>query len=460
MHEYGMLALVPPLIVVVSALWMRRSFEPLLLGCLSGYAMIAWHGANGSVSEMFKNFPNNFVDGLMKVMEDPANVWVILVCGLLGSILYLLINSGSIYAFGNWVLRYVQSRKSALVMSWLLGLFIFIDDYMSALTVGNTMRNISDRFRISREMLAFMINSMAAPLCLIVPLTTWTVYVGGLLKTSGWATSSKGLPEYWIMIPYMFYAWVIVIISLMVAMGWLPLWGKMKTAEARVQDGGEPSPPGSPKHAIEPIGQNTTYLHFLLPILVLVGATIFFDNDALKGAMATIFFTIAYYYFSKVHPYDHMGEGIWLGFNTMVFALAILMVSYVLKDVNSQMGLTPYVIDSVKPYVSPQMLPVIIFLSMGLIATLTASNWGLYAVAIPIIIPLAQATGSHTWLCLAALVSAGGLGSQACFYSDTSVLTTTSAEVHPIEMMWTQLPYVGLATIISSVLFIIAGYTV
>lgn len=469
MHEYGILALVPPLVVIVAALWMRRSFEPLLLGCLVGYGMIAYHDsfalvakgeASGTFDAMFQAFPTNFIDGLMKVMKDEANVWVILVCGLLGSVLYLMINSGSIYTFGNWVLQYVKSRKSAMLMSWFLGLFVFIDDYMSALTVGNTMRKISDRFRISREMLAFMINSMAAPLCLIVPLTTWTVYVGGLLKEANWATSDKGLPEYWIMIPFMYYGWTIVIIALLVALGWFPLLGKMKKAEARVETSDEFSPPGSPKADVLPSGTNTTHWHFILPLLVLVGATLWFDNDALKGAMATIVFTIGYYYLTKVHPYDEMGDGIWLGFNTMVFALAILMVSYILKEVNATMGLTEYVIDSVKPYISPQLLPVIIFISMGVIATLTASNWGLYAVAIPIIIPLSVATGAHTWLCLAALVSAGGLGSQLCFYSDTSVLTTTSAEVHPIEMMWTQLPYVGIAAGISSILFIVTGYMV
>ena len=462
MSEYGALSLVPPLVVIVFALLMRRSLEPLIIGCLVGYVMISWHAPGEEANNKLgiQNFITDTIDyfiaGLYKVMENESTVWVILVCGFLGSLLYLLINSGSIYSFGDWALKYVKSRKSSLLMSWFLGVFIFIDDYLSALAVGNTMRKITDRYKVSREMLAFMVNSMAAPFCLIFPITTWTAFVGGLFEENKLATD--GLSMYWSLIPMMFYAWVIAAISFGLAMGWIPLLGKMKKAEHRAQTTGQFSPEGSPVSEIASVGQNTTHWHFILPILVLVAATLFFNNDALIGVIVALVFTLVYYFATKVQPYDEMGDGIWAGFNTMVFALAILITSYILKEVNSDMGLTPYVIDSLKPFISAELLPVIIFISMGIIATLTASNWGLYAIAIPIIVPLAQSLGADVLLSLAALISAGGLGSQLCFYSDTSVLTTTSAEIHPLEMMWSQLPYVLWAVLISSVLFVVAGY--
>jgi tetracycline resistance efflux pump len=466
MSEFGAMSLIPPLVVVVAALWMRRSLEPLILGCLVGYGMIAWRTPNEEASNVlgvknvFFDTIDNFIAGLYKVMTDEANVWVILVCGFLGSVIYLLINSGSIYAFGDWATKYVKSRKSALLMSWILGVIIFIDDYMSALAVGNTMRKITDKYKISREMLSFMVNSMAAPLCLIVPLSTWTVFVGGLLEENKIVSEGDGLGGYWETIPFMFYGWVIVFIALGVAMGWIPLLGKMKKAEMRAAATGQTSPDGSPLSEIQTMGKNTTHWHFILPIVVLIAATLFFDNDALKGAIVCIIFTIVYYMISKVQPFNEMGDGVWAGFNTMVFALAILMASYVLKEVNAAMGLTEYVIEGVKPYISSHYLPVIVFLSMGVIAVLTASNWGLYAVAIPIVVPLAQSIGADVWLTIAALVSAGGVGSQLCFYSDTCVLTTTSTECESQEMMWAQMPYVLAAAVISSVLFIAAAYMV
>lgn len=467
MHEYGFLALIPPLVVIVFALWMRRSFEPLLIGCVVGYAMIAWHGANGSIGEMFAAFPANMIGpgdgddpiGLYKIMMDEANVWVILVCGLYGSLIYLLLKSGSIHAFGQWMLQYAKDRRSAKVISWLLGLIVFIDDYMSALSVGVTMRKITDRYNISREMLALLVNTMAAPLCLIVPLTTWTIYVGGLLEENQVVAEGDGLAGYWATIPYMFYAWAIVIIGLLVALDKFPLFKRMKLAEERAQATGQTSPDGSQKSTIQTEENNrATHWHFILPLLTLIGSTLLLDNDALKGVMLTIVLTMGYYWFSKLQPFDEMADGIWEGFNTMVFALAILMMSYLLKDVNDQMGLTQYVIDAVKPFLPAQLLPVGVFISMGIIAALTASNWGLYAVAIPIVVPLAQVLGADVWLTVAALVSAGGFGSQTCFYSDTTVLTTNSTECHPIELMFTQLPYTLTAAGIASVLFVVFGY--
>jgi tetracycline resistance efflux pump len=229
------ICLIPPLVVILLGIVLRRAFEPLLIGCLVGFLLI-----NPSA------FPGNFVEALKKTLESADMVWVILVCGLYGSLIHLIIQSGGVFAFGEYVLRYVRSRRSALVGTWLLGIFIFIDDYMSALATGVTMRKITDRFRISREMLAYLVNAMAAPVCVLIPMSTWSIYVGKLLEDNKVVAAGDGFAGFVATLPYMFYPWAVVIIAFLVAMGKIPLWGKLRRAEQRAQDTGQLAPDNSP----------------------------------------------------------------------------------------------------------------------------------------------------------------------------------------------------------------------
>ena len=142
----------------------------------------------------------------------------------------------------------------------------------------------------------------------------------------------------------------------------------------------------------------------------------------------------------------------------MVFALALVVISYVLKDVGDQMGLTQYVIDGVHPIVSKELLPVIIFVSIGAISWATGSSWGVYAVVIPIVIPLAQTLGSNVLVNIGAVVSAGVFGANACLYSDATILTAQSTDTNNLDHALSQLPYALLAFGISAVIYVGMGY--
>lgn len=446
--DYGALCLIPPLVVVVLAIFIRRAFEPILIGCLLGFVLIKPSA-----------FPGNFIDALVATMRDETMAWIILVCGLYGSLIHLIIQSGGVYAFGQYVLRFVKTRKSALVVTWFLGLFIFVDDYMSALASGITMRKITDNYRISREMLALQVNAMAAPLCVIVPMTTWSIYVSKLLEDNKVVAAGEGFQGFLNLIPYMFYAWIVVIIALLLALGKFPLLGKLKKAEQRAQETGVLAPPKSilsknDENPIQARGAKPQY--FFLPLLVLIAATLILDKDALKGVMLCMAFTFFYYWWSGVMTFDALTDGIFEGFQSMVFALAILTMSYVLKRVGDEMGLTPFVIDAVSGVLSKGMLPVVIFLILGFISYTTASSWGVYAVAIPIVVPLAQELDANIWATLAAVISAGAFGAHASFYSDVNVLTATSTECNSIELSFAALPYNLIAVGLSALLFFVS----
>jgi tetracycline resistance efflux pump len=443
--DFGALCLVPPFVVVVLAIWMRRAFEPLLVGCLVGFLLI---GA--------KEFPGNFVNALTETLQHKDMVWIILVCGLYGSLIHLIIQSGSVFAFGEMVLERVRTRRGALLMSWGMGLFVFIDDYMSALATGVTMRKITDRFRISREMLAFMVNAMAAPVCLLVPMSTWSIYVGKLLEDNKVVGANGGFDGFLATLPYMFYPWLIVLIALLVALGKLPLPARLKAAEARATATGQLSPPHSPISTTsdaEPT-HKAGPLYFVLPLVVLIAATLYLDKDALKGVLAALVFVFLLYGLSGTMRFTEVTDGVFEGFKSMVFALAILTMSYVLKMVGDKMGLTPYVIQSVQPILSKELLAGAIFACLSIISYTTASSWGMYAVAVPIVVPLAQAMGANVWLALAAVVSSGGFGSQASFFSDVTVLTSTSTECNNMELSYAQFPYSLAAWLGAVVLFL------
>ena len=458
--NYGLLSLVPPLIVIALAIKMRTSFEPLLIGCLAGFIIIGIHDHS--------NFFTGFVNSMMNVIGDPSpsgSIWVILVCGLYGSLIGLVIRSGGTFKFSDWALQKIKTQKGALMATWFLGLFIFLDDYLSALTVGISMRRITDTFKIPREKLAYIVNTTAPPWSVIAPISTWTIFIGSILEKSNVAPAGKGLVTYFKMIPYVSYGYISVLLIPLFIYGVFPWFGKMKKADIRARQTGQlTETPFTSSAAIDVTPLNKAkggkLIYFLLPIVVLLAATIFFDIDALKGVMVAVAFTFVYYMIIKIGTFQQLSETMFGGFNSMIYALAILMMSYVLKDVNDKMGLTQYVLNGVSPYVSKQLLPVIVFVALSLISVTTGSSWGLYAIAIPLVVPLAINLHSNVLLNCGAVVSAGVFGANACLYSDATVLTAQSTECNNMEHGLSQLPYAFVAFGLSAVAYVVMGYVV
>jgi tetracycline resistance efflux pump len=458
--DYGALALLPPFVVIVLAIIMRTSFEPLLIGCLTGFIIISLHDKS--------NFFTDFVNSLTNVIGDASpsgSVWVILVCGLYGSLIGLMVRSGGTMKFGEWALEKIKTKRGALMGAWGLGLGIFLDDYLSALTVGLSMRKITDAFKVPREMLAYIVNTTAAPLCVVVPISTWTIYVGAILEKSNAAPLHSGLYTYWKMIPFICYGYVSVLVIPLFIYGILPWFGKMKRAQLRAETTGQLTAgkltmsSSLDVSSLNP-AKKPKIIYFLLPIVVLLAATIYFDIDALKGVMIAVAFTFLYYMAIRLGNFTQLSETVFGGFNSMVYALAILMMSYVLKDVNDKMGLTQYVLHSVSPYINKQVLPLVIFASLSVIAVTTGSSWGLYAVAIPLIVPLAEHLHSNVLLNCGAVVSAGVFGANACLYSDSTVLTAQSTECNNLDNGFSQLPYAMISFGLSCCLYLLFGYTI
>ena len=452
MEHYGIVSLIPAFSVLVLALITKRTFEALVGGTLLGFLILNK-----------QDFFGAFINSSLKVMGDPTIGWIILVCGLFGSLIALLVKSGGAIAFGNFLIRYVKSKKSALMTTWLLGLIIFIDDYLNALTVSSAMKKVTDKFRVSREMLAYVVDSTAAPVCVLVPFSTWAIFVSGLLEKTEAAEAGQGLSVYISAIPYMVYGWVAIVIVPLVALSIIPVFGPMKKSEQRASETGEVVPPGTGKidaledDVSEAAKANPKLYNFLVPIVLLIFATWYFDVDALKGVVVAIVAAMIMYPVQKVMSLNDVFDTIFEGFKTMVFPLGIVVVSFMLKEVNDGLGLTSYVIETVRPLMSGSMLPVVTFLSLSVITFATGSFWGVYAVSFPIVIPLALALDANIGLAIGAVISSGAFGSHSCFYGDSMVLSATGSGCKPIDHSLTQIPYALLTAVISAGIFIILG---
>lgn len=196
LEDYGPFTLLPALFLIVYIFATKRILEALTLACIMGYIMVN----DGNVL-------NAFSDGLLTVMMSEDIAWLFIVCGLMGSIIALIERAGGAFAFGEWVAKKAKSRNAALMWTWILGIIIFIDDYMNSLTVGSCMAPVTDRFKVSRELLSYIVSSTAAPLCVLIPISTWAVFAGRLFESNGWAPEGQGLFYFIKTIPFNFYAW-------------------------------------------------------------------------------------------------------------------------------------------------------------------------------------------------------------------------------------------------------------
>ncbi len=447
MEHYGLLTLLPTAIVLCMTLLSHRTIESVMAGSLTAFIIVdGW------------DFLSQFSYTLQEAFKNDTNVWVLLVCAMYGSFIALLVRAGGTQAFGDLVAKRVSSKKGSLICTWLLGLAIFLDDYLNSLTVSSSMKKVTDKFKVSREMLAYVVDSTAAPVCLLVPLSTWAVYYAGLLEKNGLAESGQGMALFIASMPYMFYPIIAVLMVPLVIMGVIPLLGKMKAAEHRAETTGQLTPSHG-EHSevcdtyVEQELHNPNGELFFIPIITLIFFTLWFDIDLLMGVIAATMATVLQYWLAGVLKLTEIFDTMMDGLKTMLPVLVILVAVFMLIEANNHIGFTAYIIEYVTPLMNAKTLPVVTFISMALVSFVTGSNWGVFAIAFPVVIPLAIAMDVSIPLVVGALLSASGFGSQACFYSDSTVLSAQGSGCGTFEHAISQLPYVLIAAALAAIGF-------
>jgi len=451
--DLGAISLIPTLCVFILAIITHRPIESLISGSIVGLIII--HG---------QQFISGFAESSVRVMTDPDVAWVILVCGFMGSLIGILIRTGSTSAFTEVMSRRVKSQRDALMATWILGIFMFVDDYLNSLAVGSAMRKLTDKYKISREKLAYVVDSTAAPISVIIPFSTWGVFFAGLIVANGIAPEGEGLDTYIRSIPYMLYAWIAVLMVPFVIYGKIPSLGAMKKAENRAQTTGETVPPDAlhielANESIQPReGIKPRISMFIVPMTLLVAATLYFEKDFLVGIYITLGATTIYIIASRMMNMHETFDTVIDGFKTMIEPLGVLVAAFILKDVNDALGLAEYVVSTMQPLLTPESLPAVVFASMALVSFMTGSNWGVFVIVLPIVTALSNNLGADMTLVIGATLSASTFGSHACFYSDATVLTAQASGCTPMQHAITQIPYALIAALISIAGFLMLAY--
>ncbi|MBU5616246.1 sodium:proton antiporter [Psychrobacter sp. TAE2020] len=452
-ESWGALSLLPTLLVLVTAIVSRRPFESMIAGCVAGLVML----------NPF-DLVSPFADNISIVLGNETIIWIVLVCGLMGGLIQLLEISGCLDGFSEWLQKIIKSRRQSMLATFALGVVVFIDDYLNCLAVSTSVKKLTDAYNVSREKLAYIVDSTAAPMCIIVPISTWAVYFSGLLEENGVAADGSGLTLYISAIPYMAYAWFALIIVFLVAYGMLGDWGPMKKAEARAK-AGNPVPADfvdeqlvSNVQAKRKLSYKANITNFAFPMILLIVSTVYFEVDLLRGALFTCFVTVVLYWMQGILAFETQVEAIFKGFKVMLYPLSTVIGGFFLKEVNDSLGMTSYVIDSITPYMTIIIFPAVIFAVMAFLTFATSSSWGLYVLAMPIVFPISLTLGVSTPLMIGALLSASSFGSHACFFSDSSLLAAQGAGCSPMQHAFTQFPYAMLGAGLSVITFLGLGF--
>ena len=453
--NFGPISLIPIAIIIILSVITKKTFEPLLISTLVAIVIYAKGG-----------FFGDFVNLLLKEMADPTIGWVILVCGLMGALLFILEKSNSAASFAAYLERFAKTRKKALFATWAMGILLFIDDYLNVLTVGNTMKKVTDKHNIPRSMLAYSVGSTAAPIVILVPISTWAVFFASLLKANGVVgANSTAFTEYIHCIPYLFYGWICVFITLpLVILGVIPLMGPMKKQELNARATGNLFPPGvdppepESETEIDPHLKRGGIFDFILPLIVLVIATIWAGKDLLTGAILALVFTAILYFARKLVKWEALMDQFWAGFSTMIQVFGLLVLAFSFKDACANLGFVEYVIQTVQPVMSGVLLPAVVFVATALMAFAMANFWGLAAIIVPIVVPLATAMNVDIYLSCAAIFSGAAFGSHACFYADAAILIGKATDIRPYDHAITQLPYAIISAALATILYIILGF--
>jgi len=450
-QSYGFLSVLPVALILITAIATKKALEGIFAGIIAGLLLLDPTSVFTRLGEIST-----------KVIMDETIAWIILVCGMMGGLINMLERGGSVLSFGQFLSGKIHTKRGTLLTTGGLGVMVFIDDYLNSLAVSSSMKSMTDRFGISREKLAFIVDSTAAPVCIIVPISTWAVYFAALLEENGAADQGQGMSLYIQAIPYMAYGWMALLVVWLVAMGYLKDFGAMKKAEQRAQ-AGQPIPDGIEVDGFDTstVSKTSTtmgLLNFFLPMAVLVGASIYYEIDLLLGALVASGFTMVLYFVQRLLTFEQLVDSMLDGFKVMLHPIAVVCAGFMVKEVNDSLGMTVYIIDSIEPLMSKELLPAIIFAVMAMVVFGTGSSWGVFVISLPIVIPMAQSFDLSMPLVVGALLSASAFGSHACFYSDSTVLSAQGSGCTPMQHALTQLPYTLIAATLSLITLVILGY--
>ena len=462
-------SLVPPLLAIVLALVTKEVYSSLFIGVAMGALLYTgFHPWNAFVA---------FFD----IMKNSMNLNILIFDVLLGMIIVLMSKSGGSAAYGKWAGTKIKSKKSAMLATTGLGVLIFVDDYFNCLTVGSVMRPVTDRFKVSRAKLAYIIDATAAPVCIIAPISSWAAAVNSYVPEDA---GISGFQLFLRTIPYNLYAILTLLMVFTIILTGLD-FGLMKKHEKNAAAGDLFTSGGEEFDQVkeEEISSNGKVIDLVLPVLVLIGTAIgamiytgflggatdvvtaFSGCDAetslIFATLITVMFMLVLYLPRKVITFKGFMDSFVEGFKMMIPAIGILIFAWSLKGMGDALEIASFVENLVGSNASASvLLPAILFLVAIFLSFSTGTSWGTFAILVPIAIAMFPGADNMQMMIIAvaSVLSGAVCGDHVSPISDTTVMSSAGAQSNHINHVTTQMQYAVAVAVVSAIGYVIAGF--
>ena len=474
-------SLLPPIVAIGLALITKEVYSSLFVGILTGgtlYAITEHSGFSGMFNAVVK-------DGIIANLADSYNVGILLFLVVLGTIVVLMNKAGGSRAYGEWASKHIKTRSGACLSTFLLGVMIFVDDYFNCLTVGSVMRPITDKHKVSRAKLAYLIDATAAPVCIIAPISSWAAAVAGTVD------GVNGISLFVRTIPYNLYALLTLLMVIFMALSDVD-YGPMKRHEENAVKGDLFTTRNKvyPEDA-KPEHSRGKVIDLILPVVILITLCVlgmvytgglfsgesflnaFANCDAsfglAVGSLGALIVIIMYFLARRVLTFTECMDSITDGFRQMVPAILILTFAWTLKTMTNLLQASKYVSEVVENAHTMQiLLPMILFVVAVGLAFATGTSWGTFGILIPIVTgvfssQLVQNGDSVTIppiviICISACLSGAVCGDHCSPISDTTIMASTGAQCDHVNHVSTQLPYAFTVAVVCAVGYLLAGF--
>lgn len=474
-------SLFPPVIAIGLALITKEVYSSLFVGILSGgiiYAAASGTGFEGTFKAVVQ-------DGLITNLSNAYNVGILVFLVVLGIIVVLMNKAGGSRAYGEWAAAHIKGRRGAALSTFFLGVLIFVDDYFNCLTVGSVMRPITDKHNISRSKLAYLIDSTAAPICIIAPISSWAAAVSGTVE------GVNGISLFINTIPYNLYAFLTILMVIFISASDTD-YGPMKIHEDNAKNGDIFTTQNNTyEQDAQPVTERGRVIDLILPVAVLIVfcvvgmiytggffsgtdfVTAFANCDAAYGlslgSISALIVIIAYYMFRRVLKFNECMDSIAAGFKQMVPAILILTFAWTLKTMTNHLEAGAFVSGVVQSATALSvLLPVILFVVAIGLAFATGTSWGTFGILIPIVTSVFEAelanvaqTGeipSMVIICISACLAGAVCGDHCSPISDTTIMASTGAQCDHVNHVSAQLPYALTVAAVCVVGYLLSGF--
>ena len=477
----SMWSLLPPVVAIGLALITKEVYSSLFIGILTGGLLFAI--ANGSG---FEGMFNTVVkEGIITNIADSYNVGILVFLVVLGIIVVLMNRAGGSSAYGEWAAAHIKTRKGACLSTFVLGALIFVDDYFNCLTVGSVMRPVTDKHKVSRAKLAYLIDATAAPICIIAPISSWAAAVAGTVD------GVNGIQLFIDTIPYNLYAILTIIMVIFIAMSDTD-YSLMKIHEDNARKGdifttrNKAYPDDDkPKHT------RGRVIDLVLPVVILIVMCVigmiytggFFEGEDFitafancdasfglaLGSIGALLIIILYFLGRRVLSFTDCMDSIAAGFKQMVPAILILCFAWTLKSMTSLLEAGPFVSGLVESVSAIRiLLPLILFVVAIGLSFATGTSWGTFGILIPIVTGVFSTELASTAetgiipemviICISACLAGAVCGDHCSPISDTTIMASTGAQCDHVNHVSTQMPYVFTVAGVCAVGYIISGF--